>query len=253
MDKVLSFRLRLTLKIFSALADVLQWILHHNGISKGFHYLDHYILVAKDHQPALAQKETLVKTFQTLGVPLEFSKLEGPETCLTFLGIEVDTSALQLHLPRDKLDKLKWQLRWAISFRRSIPKEELESLVGLLHFATKVVRTGRPFLRRLYILKDVGSQPHHLVILKCPEKADILWRYIFVDSWNGISLLWDLGLQNPMSRVCSDASGSWGMVHLADLDGFTSSGLPGFTALYCSKGDDTSSYSNSIIWPPLEW
>jgi len=95
---------------------------------------------------------------------------------------------MQLRLPRDKPEKLKRQLKWA-SFRRSIPKEELESLVGLLQFATKVVRPGRPFLRRLYALKDVGSQPDHLVRLSHPAEADILWWHIFVDNWNGISLL----------------------------------------------------------------
>jgi len=153
VDKILPFGLRSAPKIFSALADALQWILHRNGISKGLHYLDDYIMAAKDYQPA--QKETLVRTFQTLGVPLEPSKLEGPEICLTFLGIEVDTAPLQLRLPGDKLEKLKQQLKWAISVRRSIPKEELESLVGLLQFATKVVRPGRPFLGRLYTLKGI--------------------------------------------------------------------------------------------------
>jgi len=180
-------------------------------------------MVAKDYQPALTQKETLVRTFQTLGVPLEPSKLE---TFLTFLGIEMDTAALQLRLPGDKLERRKRQLKWAISVRQSIPKEELESLVGLLQFATKLVRPGRPFLRRLYALKGVGSQPDHLIRLNLLAKADILWWYIFVDGWNGISLLWDLGLQQPSIRVCSDASGSLGVVHFANLDGFSSSGLP---------------------------
>ena len=40
VDKVLPFGLRSAPKIFSALADALQWILHRNGISKGLHYLD---------------------------------------------------------------------------------------------------------------------------------------------------------------------------------------------------------------------
>ena len=103
----------------------------------------------------------------------EVSKLVGPARCLMFLRIEVDTASMQLRLPRDKLEKLESQLKWA-SVRCAIPKEELESLVGLLQFATKVVRLGRPFLCRLYALKDVGSQPDHLVRLSYPTEADIL-------------------------------------------------------------------------------
>ena len=120
-------------------------------------------------------------------MPLEVSKLEGPVKCLTFLGIEVDTAALQLRLPKDKLDDLKRQLKWA-TFRQSVPKEKLESLVGLLQFATKVVRPGRPFLRRLYALKHVGSQLDHLVRLSLPADADILW-------WYSISL-WIPGMES---------------------------------------------------------
>ena len=55
--------------------------------------MDDFILVARDQQAVVSQKNTLVKVFSSLGVPLEVSKLEGPTTCLTFLGIEVDTAA----------------------------------------------------------------------------------------------------------------------------------------------------------------
>ena len=137
VDKVLPFGLRSAPKIFSAVADALQWILHYKGIQRGLHCLDDFILVASGQQTAEFQKNTLVTVFSRMGVPLEEFKLEGPSTCLTFLGIEVGTVALQLRLPREKLRKLKYQLKRAIC-RRSVPKENLESLTGLLQFATKV-------------------------------------------------------------------------------------------------------------------
>ena len=43
----------------------------------------------------------------TLGVPLETLKLEGPATCVTFLGIEFDTVNLQIRQPPQKLSNLK--------------------------------------------------------------------------------------------------------------------------------------------------
>lgn len=36
-------------------------------------------------------------------VPPAMEKLEGPTTCLTFLGIKVDTEAMELRLPEKKL------------------------------------------------------------------------------------------------------------------------------------------------------
>ena len=107
IDKVLPFGLRSAPKIFSAVADAIQWILHLNGVDNIIHYLDDYVLVAKDREQADYQKAQLISTFTELGVPLEPSKLEGPSQCLSFLGIEVDSVARQLRLPQEKMKLFK--------------------------------------------------------------------------------------------------------------------------------------------------
>ena len=84
IDKVLPFGLRSAPKIFSAVADAVQWTLYDNGITNGLHYLDDFILEAENMHSALS-------IFGKLNIPIEISKLEGPSSCLTFLGIEVDT------------------------------------------------------------------------------------------------------------------------------------------------------------------
>ena len=48
-------------------------------------------LIAKSLSLAEKQKQSLVSTCSILEVPLKPSKLVGPGTCLTFLGIETDT------------------------------------------------------------------------------------------------------------------------------------------------------------------
>ena len=224
IDKVLPFGLRSAPKIFSALADAIQWILHSKGIQNSLHYLDDFVLVTKDQSSATLQKELLVATFQSLGVPIEESKLEGPTTCLTFLGIEADTIALQLRLPQEKLANLRALLSSNV-LRKSMTKKDLQKLVGLLQFATKVVRPGRPFLRRLYAMQEIGSHPNHFIRLNLPARADIMWWFIFVEQWNGISLLWDIGLHVPEVMVYSDASGSW---HFMKVTGSNWNGHPDF-------------------------
>ena len=69
------------------MADTIQWIL----VQKILHYLDDFIFVSGSFEEANSQKQLLIDTFKALGVPLETSKLEGPATCLTFLGIEFDS------------------------------------------------------------------------------------------------------------------------------------------------------------------
>ena len=151
----------------------------------------------------------MVALFSELGVPIEHSKLEGPSWSLTFLGIEVDTVSFQLRLPRDKMFRLREALLSCIQ-RRSLTKKELQSLVGLLQFATKVIRPGRPFLRRLYSKQQISSSTSHRIRLNTPARADIYWWHLFMDRWNGISILWDLQRQSADLSVYSDASGSWG-------------------------------------------
>ena len=102
IDRVLPFGLQSVPKLFSAVADALQWILHKKGIEKGLHYLDDFILVAGSRHRAVHQKEITLKSFEELKVPIEQSKLEGPSTCLSFLGIEIDTESMQLCLPSSK-------------------------------------------------------------------------------------------------------------------------------------------------------
>jgi len=51
------------------------------------------------------------ETCKELGVPATEEKMVGPITCLTFLGIEVDLEKLELHLPEEKLQRLKQMVK----------------------------------------------------------------------------------------------------------------------------------------------
>ena len=130
-DKALPFGLRSAPKIFTAVADALQWILSIKGVKNLLHYLYDFIFVSKSKEDAMANKQILLHNFSKLEVPLEPSKLEGPVTCLSFLGIKVDSETLQLRLPSEKLHRLKEQLAEAVS-KKFLPKHKLQSLTGLL-------------------------------------------------------------------------------------------------------------------------
>ena len=118
-------------------------------------------------------KCSLVHIWSDLGVPLELSKLEGPSSCLTFLGVEIDAIMMQAKLPPEKLSGLKQELRSAID-KTTMLKRDLQWLTGLLQFATREVKPGRPFLRQLYALQDVGHHPTHNVRLKLVARADMV-------------------------------------------------------------------------------
>ena len=154
---------------------------------------------------------TLDQTCSQLGVPIADHKRDGPTTCLTYLGIEVDTVASQLRLPQEKLHRLQALLaEWGD--RKVCGRRELEALIGTLNHACKVVRSGRSFLRRILdLLHAVSSHPTrpHPILLNRDFRSDLMWWHTFVASWNGVSFLHPPPYL-PCLHMTSDASGSWG-------------------------------------------
>ena len=69
--------------------------------------------------------------------------------------------------------------------------------------------TRQTILRRLYTMQEIGSHPNHFIRLNLPARANIMWWYLFVKEWNGVSLLWDLSLWKPNLEVYTDAFGMW--------------------------------------------
>ena len=113
VDTVLPFGLRSVPKIFTAIADALEWILKHQGVSFILHYLDDFLTLGQAHSSECEHNlERIVEVCKYLGVPLKVQKMEGPTTTLDnvdFLGITMDTETLKVTLPTCELEELK---RW---------------------------------------------------------------------------------------------------------------------------------------------
>jgi hypothetical protein len=133
-------------------------------------------------------------------------KTEGPMTCLTFLGIQLDTIAMTASLSADRLRELQQLLAvWEGKTHATI--EELQSLTGVLSWATHVVRPGRSFLRRIIdfttMCRHIGPGPHKL---DHSMREDVRWWLDFAPTWNGVSLLYELEWQTADKlRIETDA------------------------------------------------
>ena len=115
IDTRLPFGLRSAPKVFTAVADALQWILRSKGgIEFIFHYIDDFIVLEQTPEKCALAMNTIEEVATSLGITLEPSKTEGPSQTLTFLGIQVDTVKGELRLPEGKLSELlellaRWQ------------------------------------------------------------------------------------------------------------------------------------------------
>lgn len=188
-DTVLPFGLRSAPKIFSALADTLEWIFRHNDVSDILHYLDDFFTAGAAHSPQCQHNlDKIIELCEKLGFPLAADKVEGPASLLVFLGILLDSHKMEMRLPEQKLSELTSAVsQW---LNRSVAtKRDLLSLVGHLAYATKVVPEGRPFLRRIIDLATSFKHLDHPVRLNADFKSDLMWWHLFLHTWNGVSCL----------------------------------------------------------------
>ena len=95
----------------------MEWIVRQEGVDFAIHYLDDYLVIG------------------------DTASLECAEA-LTFLGFELDSSALKIRLPQAKLRELQQLISTWIG-RRSCSRRELELLVGQLGHASRVVALGK--------------------------------------------------------------------------------------------------------------
>lgn len=208
VDNALPFGLRSAPKIFTAIADILEWVIKQRGVGMVHHYLDDFITLGEPDTATCAHNlQVIIETCEQLGVTVAIDKCEGPTVCLTFLGIEIDTMTMEMWLPAEKLKKLQDTLqKWRGC--KACTKRELLSLIGQLGHACKVVKPGRIFLSQMIKLSTVVQRLDHHVRLNQAFRADLEWWWVYLAQWNGVSLLWDQG--QPSITLTSDASGSWG-------------------------------------------
>ena len=146
-ERVLPFGLKSSCRLWELFACALHWLIANWLRVPGVvHYVDDFLLIVADEGAAAEHLRAVLDLCEQLGIPMAADKTEGPVPCLTFLGIELDTAAMQARLPQVKLDELR---RLAVEWegKSKALKQEAQSLAGVLNFACSVVPPGRAFLR----------------------------------------------------------------------------------------------------------
>jgi len=145
-----------------------------------------------------------------LGVPINDEKTVNAATCIPFLGITLDTIQMEARLPSDKVEKLRTLLNSSFK-KRTLRLKELQSLLGLLNFACRVIVPGRAFMQRLYRLTANVTHPRHHVTLNKESRRDLTAWKVFIDHFNGKSmLLEDRWVSAPHLNLATDSAGSLG-------------------------------------------
>ena len=209
IDTRLPFGLRSSPAIFNRFADAVCWIFNFIlRIPNLMHYSDDFLLVSPpDIDVATKEKDSVLAGFAFLGIPIALDKLLGPLTILTFLGIDIDSTTMTMKIPDEKLDELGTLLPKWLNRKKCI-KRELLSLIGKLSFVCRVVRPGRPFLRRLITLSTKAKQNNHHIDITSEARKDIQWWLTNLPLLNRLSIIPDSStITSDDIQLHTDASG----------------------------------------------
>ena len=114
----LAFGSRSSPAIFTQLSQALHYIATVNyGVQHLLFLLDDFIAFDKPGANAQLTKDKLLYICDKLGIPLNDKKTEGPCSCLQYLGIELDTIAMEARLPKEKMDRIRALLEHFLSLK----------------------------------------------------------------------------------------------------------------------------------------
>ncbi len=158
---------RLGCAIFETFSEALQHLAKWQGCGDMCHVLDNFLMVIKDGTLAGEQLRIFLGLCKNLGIPVVEDKMDKG-ACIVFLGMTLDSIKMETRLPQDKLDCCLPLVQEYLA-RSDITVSQLESLTGLLNFACRVVAPGRPFLRRLYRVKEGMKKDCPTTDYGCPQ------------------------------------------------------------------------------------
>ena len=167
-----------------------------------FNYIDDFMSIDKIKQ-AWKSYITLGNLLRDLGVQEALEKSVQPTTVIEFLGIIFDLIRMLLFVPSDKLHHIKVELRkW--QSKKLATKQQIQSLAGKLQFISLCVRPGRVFISRLYDWISVMTEGP----CEIPDfvRKDIMWWDKYVDTYNGVSMMYMESLLVNQHSFATDAS-----------------------------------------------
>lgn len=202
----LPFGLSTAPKTFSTLTNWIAQVLRERWNIRIIVYLDDFLIVHQNAETLRNHVIQVVQTLQKLGwqVNLEKSVL-CPQKSIVYLGVKWQPWGNLKSLPQDKIFNINLKVSRMLS-RKVATIKQLQSLIGLLNFASFVVPRGRlnhrQLLKFLNSLPDLPAIEHHL-----PQSVinDLTW-------WSqNCQLPTPLHYPPPTNFLVTDASDqAWG-------------------------------------------
>lgn len=153
---------------------------------KVYAYLDDYAGCSQSQQEALIAYTHFKDLAKSLGLQLAADKCRPPATIVTWLGYTIDTTAMQLAVPKDKLTEILDLCRLWLNKSR-VNKKTLQSFVGKILHVVPCIRHSRKFTSRMLAALR-AMQTKNWTTIGPAFKADVAWFHHYAAQANGISI-----------------------------------------------------------------
>ncbi|KAG5715762.1 Integrase/recombinase xerD like protein [Termitomyces sp. T112] len=208
---VLVFGARSAPYIFNLFAEALHWILQRNIPAWVCHYLNNFLAIFPPASPPTLVSMSLswaLKLGDHLGLTFQPTKMIGPNTTVEFLGLELDSRAMEVRLPQEKLEHLH-NLMDSWAHQRCATHCELDELTGFLQFASQVIPAARAFIHALYNFATLFlSSPFASRHIPKAARLNISWWNTVAPTWNRV---WFVSPNRSTINIYTDASGAKGL------------------------------------------
>ena len=114
----------------------LTWVLQHKfQLSHTLHLHDDFLVINHPNDDVDRCMAIITMVFNRLHLPIAPHKTVGPRHALEYLGITLDTIAMEARLPVNKLERLRNMIEKFVG-QSSCTKRQLFQLSGHLNFTT---------------------------------------------------------------------------------------------------------------------
>lgn len=210
-DKCLPMGFTLSCFYFESFSTFLNWVVDRDiGNAGSLHYLDDFLFVGKaDTDDCLFALNRFLYLSNFFGIPLAVDKTVYPTHRIEFLGITIDSLAMEFFLPDSKIIRLKLLLHKLLSAKKTTLRD-LQSLLGMLVFTSRVIPMGRVFTKRLYKATCGVKSPSAHIRVTVQMREDLrMWSH-FIDGFNGRCVWQDEFTSIQSLNFFTDAAGSSG-------------------------------------------
>ena len=181
VDKALPFGASISCSHFQRVSNGIAHIIKYRARKANINYLDDFLFAALMKLHCNRQIQLFLDVSEQIGMPVNFEKTFWATTCLTFLGLLINTITQTVSIPREKIIKAHKLINRVLSNKsRKLTLYQLQQICGYLNFLCKAVVPGRAFTRRLCSHTSGVLKPHHHIKISEEMKLDLEMWLVFL-------------------------------------------------------------------------